>query len=75
MLIIDTVNHEIFAALKVCQFAFFQLAVEKILHLLLKFNFRVEIFAPFKSTFDSPFVKIKCSRKFPGLQQCIRFDI
>jgi hypothetical protein len=34
----NTVNREIFAALKVGEFAFFQLAVDKIPHLLLKFN-------------------------------------
>jgi hypothetical protein len=33
-----TVNHEIFAPLKVGEFAFFQLAVDKILHLLQNFN-------------------------------------
>jgi hypothetical protein len=32
------VNREIFAALKVGEFAFFQLAVDKIRHLLQKFN-------------------------------------
>jgi hypothetical protein len=32
------VNREIFAALKVGEFAFFQLAVDKILRLLQKFN-------------------------------------
>jgi hypothetical protein len=69
-----TVNREIFAALKVGEFAFFQLAVDKILRLLQKFNgqcIRVEIFARFKFAFDSAFVKIakiKRSRKFHGLQ-------
>jgi hypothetical protein len=33
-----TVNREIFAALKVGEFAFFQLAVDKIPRLLQKFN-------------------------------------
>jgi hypothetical protein len=33
-----TVNREIFAALKVGEFAFFQLAIDKILRLLQKFN-------------------------------------
>jgi hypothetical protein len=33
-----TVNREIFAALKVGEFAFFQLAVDKIMCLLQKFN-------------------------------------
>jgi hypothetical protein len=33
-----TVNHEIFAELKVGEFAFFQLAVDKIPHLLQKFR-------------------------------------
>jgi hypothetical protein len=34
----NTVNREIFAALKVGEFAFFQLPVDKILRLLQKFN-------------------------------------
>jgi hypothetical protein len=34
----DTVNREIFVALKVDEFAFFQLAVDKIPRLLQKFN-------------------------------------
>jgi hypothetical protein len=34
----STANREIFAALKVGKFAFFQLAVDKILRLLQKFN-------------------------------------
>jgi hypothetical protein len=34
----NTVNREIFAALKVGEFAFFQLAVDKIPRLLQKFN-------------------------------------
>jgi hypothetical protein len=33
-----TVNREIFMVLKVCEFAFFQLAVHKIPRLLQKFN-------------------------------------
>jgi hypothetical protein len=67
----NTVNREIFLALKVGEFAFFQLAVDKIPRLLQKFNgqcIRVEIFARFKFTFDSAFVKIKRSRKCHGLQ-------
>jgi hypothetical protein len=34
----STVNREIFAVLKVAEFAFFQLAVDKIPRLLQKFN-------------------------------------
>jgi hypothetical protein len=37
-IMINTVNREIFAALKVGEFAYFQLAVDKILRLLQKFN-------------------------------------
>jgi hypothetical protein len=37
-IVLTTVYREIFTALKVGEFAFFQLAVYKILHLLQKFN-------------------------------------
>jgi hypothetical protein len=53
--VVHTVNCEIFAALRVGEFAFFQLAVDKILRLLCS---RVEIFARFKFAFDSAFAKI-----------------
>jgi hypothetical protein len=37
-ILLHTVNREIFAAIKVGEFAFFQLAVDKIPRLLQKFN-------------------------------------